>query len=142
MARPTSFRLPEELLARVEEEGQAAGVSVTALVASLLDEGLKTRRFPGVVFRDGPAGGGRRAGLVGGPDIWEIARDLRHAPGRGTARVEVVALEAGLPPARIRLAADFYAEHPDEIDRLIAADEKVAQRARRVIAKRERLLSS
>jgi len=140
MARPTSFRLPEELLARVEEEGEAAGLSVTALVTSLLDEGLKTRRFPGVVFRDGP--GGRRAGLVGGPDIWEIARDLRHAPGRGAARVEVVAAETGLPAARVRLAADFYAEHSNEIDRLIGADEKAAQRARRLIAKRDRLLSS
>ena len=140
MPRPTSFRLPEELLGRLEEEGRAAGVSVTSLVTSLLDEGLKTRRFAGVVFRDGPAG--RRAGLVGGPDIWEIARDLRHAPGRGAARVELVATETGLPAARIRLAADFYAAHPDEIDRLIDADEQAAQRARRVIDKRERLLSS
>ena len=52
------------------------GASITQLVSSLLDEGLKTRRFPGVVYRSGPVG--RRAALVGGPDVWEVVRDLRR----------------------------------------------------------------
>jgi hypothetical protein len=140
MARPTSFRLPEELLERLEEEGRASGTSVTSLVTTLLDEGIKTRRFPGVVYRDGPTG--RRAGLVGGPDVWEVIRDLRHAPGRGMKRVENVAEETDLPVERIRLAADFYAAFPDEIDTFIEADEQAAERVRRVIDQRERLLSS
>lgn len=139
MGRPTSFRLPEDLLARLDEEGRASGTSVTALVASLLDEGLKTRRFPGIVYRDGPTG--RRAGVIGGPDVWEIIRDLRQAPGKGMKRIERVAAEAGLPAARIRLAADFYTGHPDEIDRRIAADEEAAERANQMIDRRERLLS-
>ena len=140
MARPTSFRLPEELLERLEEEGRASGTSVTSLVTTLLDEGIKIRRFPGIVYRDGPTG--RRAGLVGGPDVWEVVRDLRHTPGRGMKRVENLAAETGLPSARIRLAADFYSEHPQEIDRLIEADEEAAERTRRLISQRERLLSS
>ncbi|MBA3303406.1 MAG: ribbon-helix-helix protein, CopG family, partial [Acidimicrobiia bacterium] len=76
MVRPTSFRLPEELLARLDEEGRTAGSSLSALVVSLLDEGLKTRRFPGIAYRPGPTG--RRAGLVAGPDVWEVVRDLRR----------------------------------------------------------------
>ena len=49
--------------------------------------------------------------------------------------------EIDLPPARIRLAADFYAAHPDEVDRLIALDEAAARRARQLIERREQLLS-
>ncbi len=139
MVRPTSFRLAEELLARLEEESRTTGTSVTALVSSLLDEGLTTRRFPGVVYRDGPAG--RRAGLVGGPDVWEVVRDLRHAPGQGMERLEHVAAEAALPAGQVRLALDFYAAHPEAIDRRIAADDDAATRARALIDRRERLLS-
>ena len=57
-------------------------------------------------------------------------------------RVENLAAETGLLSARIRLAADFYSEHPQEIDRLIEADEEAAERTRRLISQRERLLSS
>ena len=138
--RPTSFRLPVDLLQRLELESSAANTSVTSLVAALLDEGLKIRQFPGIVYRDGPTG--RRAGFVGGPDVWEIIRDLRHAPGRGMTRITHLAEEAALPSARIRLAADFYAAYPDEIDARIEADEQAAERARRLVEKRDRLLSS
>ncbi len=139
MSRPTSFRLPEGLLERLEEESRARGTTTTSLVSTLLDEGLKVRRFPGVVYRDGPAG--RRAGLVGGPDVWEVVRDLRSAPGTGQARIEHVASEVGLSEASVCLAADFYVAHPEEVDAFIAVDEDAAQRIRRAIEQRERLLS-
>jgi Ribbon-helix-helix protein, copG family len=139
MARPTSFRLPDDLLERLDAEARAHDESVSALVVTLLDEGMKGRRFPGIVFRDGPAR--RRAALLGGPDVWEVVRDLRHTPGRGSQRVATLAEEIDLPPARIRLAADFYAAHPDEVDRLIALDEDAARRARQLIKRREQLLS-
>jgi hypothetical protein len=137
MGRPTSFRFPEELSARLDEEAAVAGVTVSALVTTLLDEGLKTRRFAGVVFRDGPAG--RRAGLVGGPDVWEVIRDVRTAPGRGAPRIRRVAQEAGVAEALVRLAVDYYAAFPDEIDSRIGADERAAAQMRATITRRERL---
>jgi hypothetical protein len=140
VARPTSFRLPEELLARLEEEGRDSGTSITALVATLLDEGLKTRRFPGIVYRDGPTG--RRAGLVGGPDIWEIVRDLKHTPGKGDKRIRRLADEVGVSSEQVRLAADFYGDHPDEIDRAIAETDRAATAVRQLVDRREQLLSS
>ena len=139
MPRPTSFRLPEELLDRLEVESSAAGTSVTQLVSVVLDEGLKTRRFPGVVYRAGPAG--RRAVLVGGPDLWEVVRDLAQAPGQGMDRVENLAAETGLPAASVLLAADFYAAFPEEIDALIDADERAAEEVRLQAGRREQLLS-
>ena len=78
----------------------------------------------------GPA---RRVGappLVGGPDVWEVARDLAHAPGQGMERVENVAAEVGLPVTSVLLAVDFYAAFPGEIDALIEADERAAEEVR------------
>ena len=139
MPRPTSFRLPEELLERIEVESRSVGASITQLVSSLLDEGLKTRRFPGVVYRNGPRG--RRAALVGGPDVWEVVRDLAAAPGRGMDRVENLVAETGLTTASVLLAADFYASFPEEVDALIEADERAAEEVRRQAHRREQLLS-
>ncbi|WP_420433501.1 hypothetical protein [Candidatus Poriferisocius sp.] len=109
-------------------------------MSSLLDEGLKTREFPGVVYRPGPTG--RRAGLVGGPDVWEVIRDLRHWPGRGMERVERLAEDLDLPVSMVSLAADFYSAFPVEIDARIEADEQAAEQISRRIEERENLLSS
>ena len=120
MPRPTSFRLSEELLERIEAESRSVGASITQLVSSLLDEGLKTAPLPRRRLPRRPPGG-RRAALVGGPDVWEVVRDLAAAPGRGMDRVENVVAETGLAAASVLLAADFYAAFPTEVDALIEA---------------------
>jgi hypothetical protein len=137
--RPTSFRLSEELLERVDAEAAASGTSATALVTSLLDEGLKSRRFPGVVYRAGPAG--RRAALANGPDVWEIVRAVRRTPGQGEQRLQRVADETGLGLDQVRLAVNFYSAYPEEVDARIAADETAADQIRVMVERRERLLS-
>jgi hypothetical protein len=137
--RPTSFRLSEELLERVDAEAAATGTSATALVTSLLDEGLKSRRFPGVIYRSGPAG--RRAALSSGADVWEIVRAVRRTPGKGERRLQRVAEETGLGLDQVRLAVNFYSAYPEEIDARIAADETAANQIRIMVDRRERLLS-
>jgi hypothetical protein len=139
MARPASFRLPEALLERIDEEAAERQTSVTALVTLLLDEGLKTRRFPGIVYRDGPSG--RRAGLVKGPDVWEVIREVRSATGKAEQRLRRVAGEAGLSVEQVRLAVDFYAAYPTEIDERLAAAERAALRLRKAIQQRGQLLA-
>ena len=140
MARPTSFRLPEELLERLEHEATSTGTSTTSLVATLLDEGITTRRFPGIVYRDGPTG--RRAGLVNGPDVWEVVRAVKEAGGQGEKRLEAVAETADLSLSHIRLAVDFYTAHPTDVDQRIEADRRESERVRALIERREQLLSS
>jgi hypothetical protein len=137
VARPTSFRLSSDLLARLEQEASGTGMTVSALVTELLEEGLSVRRFPGVVFRDGPAG--RRAGLVGGPDVWEVVRDVRATAGRGQAKIRRVAADAGLSESQVRLAVDYYAAFPDGIDARLATEERAAARLRELVTRRERL---
>lgn len=137
MARPTSFRLPEDLLARVEEQARSEGRSVSGLVSSMLDEAVKTRQFPGIVYRPGPTG--RRAGVIKGPDVWELVRAVKETPGRQEERIGRVAKALGLPAATVRLAVEFYTAFPDEVDERIAEDERQARRVRDLARRREKL---
>lgn len=141
MSRPTSLRLPEEVRTRLDDESRRIASAPSSLAVVLIDEGLKMRRFPGIVFRDGPTG--RRAGLATGPDVWEIVRDLkRHGADPDSGPLSVVAEETGLAPELIGLAADYYATFPDEVDDRIAADVRAAEELRALADRRERMLSA
>lgn len=143
MSRPTSLRLPEQVRVRLDDESRRIATAPSSLAVVLIDEGLKMRRFPGIVFRDGPTG--RRAGLASGPDVWEIVRDLkRHGAGADSAddQIHLVAEETGLAPELIGLAADYYATFPDEIDDRIAADVRAAEELRALADRRQRMLSA
>lgn len=143
MSHPTSLRLPEEVRTRLDDESRRIATAPSSLAVVLIDEGLKMRRFGGIVFRDGPSG--RRAGLASGPDVWEIVRDLkRHGadPDSDADPVHLVADETGLAPELIGLAADYYATFPDEIDDRIAADARAAEEMRALADRRERMLSA
>jgi hypothetical protein len=136
----TSYRLDEDLKHRLAERAAAEGTTETALVARMLDESLKTALHPGIVYRDGPAG--RRAALAGGPDVWEVVLAVRHAPGPGDAKVLDAAEQMGLPHRLVRLAVNFAAAYPDEIERRIEMNDQAVARARDLAEQRARLLGS
>ncbi len=97
---------------------------------------------PGIVFRDGPTG--RRAGLAGGPDVWEVMRAIVQArssePSLGERGVlELVEENSGLSHRSLRTALDYWARFPDEIDAEIAAAND-AERAAEIAWQRERHL--
>src|SRR5258708_29098608 len=80
MARrsPIPVRFDPEVARRLSSFAAShPGLSLSAAVNLLVDEGLRTTEHPGVVFRDGPTG--RRAALAGGPDVWEVMRALKPA---------------------------------------------------------------
>lgn len=138
MSRPTSLRLPDEMRTRLDDESRRISSAPSSLAIVLIDEGLKMRRFPGIVFRDGPTG--RRAGLANGPDVWEIVRDLKWHGASGD-QIRLVAEKTGLAPELIGLAADYYVVFPDEIDDRIAADARAYEELRALADRRERMLS-
>jgi len=139
MSRPTSFRLPDDLLEQLDQAADASGMSVTALVATLAKEDINTRRFPG---DDLPRRAqGRRAGLVAGPDIWEIIRAVSATKDSGEKRLRSVADTTGLPISQVS-SRRGYAAHPAEIDEPIKADKREAERVCQLITRRERLLFS
>lgn len=140
MARPTSFRLPEALLDRLDDEASATGSTLTGLVAELLEEGLAVRRHPGLVFRGGASG--RRAAIAGGPDVWEVIRDLQHLEGTQDVRLRALQEATGVEPRQAQVAVDYYLDHADEVDARIVADEAAAARVRLRLERRAQLFAS
>jgi hypothetical protein len=121
-----SARLDSGLLERLRRESAREGVAVSQLAERYIEEGVRAAEFPGITFRPGPAG--RRAGLVGGPDVWEVVRDLLAArSARRKDPVAWVARTAGLGEEQVRLAAAYYTAYPVEIEARIEADEELRQ---------------
>ncbi|MEX2620389.1 MAG: hypothetical protein WD250_09220 [Egibacteraceae bacterium] len=139
MPAAKSFRLPEELTGRLARRAADEALSQTELVVALLDEGLKTRAFPGIVYREGPTG--RRAALAVGPDVWEVIGTVTHVSGSGERKVANTARMLSLDERWVRLAIEFYSAFPDEVDARIAANEEAAELLRARAARRERLLA-
>src|SRR5438067_12110010 len=66
-----SVRLDEPLAERLRLRARAAGESLSDRLRRHAEEGARRDEHPMITFRDGPSG--RRAGLIGGPDAWEVA---------------------------------------------------------------------
>ena len=99
---------------------------------------------PGVIFRDGSAG--RRAVLVGGPDVREVIRAIRSArvsePDLGADEiVALVSSNSGVLGRLVDTAVCYWAAYPDEIDTWIDDVETFEERALRAWDRRQDLLA-
>ncbi len=139
MAASTSFRISESAKRRLATRAAADGMSATALLERLIDEGVAQLDFPGIVFR-GPAHD-RRAALAAGPDVWEVIARLRELEGSTEERIATLSEESELHPRLIRLAVDYAAEHPDEIRRRMDRNDEMVERSRAAAQQREALLA-
>jgi hypothetical protein len=141
MATPRSIRFDDSVVNRLASYvSRHPGLTASSVAARLVDEGLRMEEHPGIIFRDGPMG--RRATLVGGPDVWEVIRALRSArvaePALGEdAIMELVADNTGVPLRLLRMALDYWASYPDEVDALVA-HAATADDAQRIAAQRSR----
>jgi hypothetical protein len=139
MAASTSFRISESAKRRLATRAAADGMSATALLERLIDEGVAQLDFPGIAFR-GPAHD-RRAALAAGPDVWEVIARLRELEGSTEERITTLSEESELHPRLIRLAVDYAAEHPDEIRRRMDRNDEMVERSRQAAQQREALLA-
>lgn len=133
------IRIAERTLATLRERSKRRGEPLSRLAQRYIEEGLRVDDHPGIAFRDGPAG--RRAGLVGGPDVWEVIGALRSVPESGEARVAALAERIGLSEAKVRTAIRYYGEYPEEIDSWIAANDAEAERLEAALARERELLA-
>jgi hypothetical protein len=130
--RTFSARFSAEVLDRLDSHSDRVGQSKARVAERLIEEGLQIEEFPGIVFRSGPTG--RRAGIVGGPDVWEIVRDLKGAAHeRASDPIDAVARVTGTDRTKVELAASYYAAYPDDVDERIRFNEEAAERLRRVL---------
>lgn len=120
------------------------GMSVSSAANRLVDEALRTSEHPGIVFRPGPTG--RRAGLVAGPDVWEVIRAVQSGRAHEPDLTEdellaLIAENTGVPVRRIRVAVRYWASYPDEIEAEIAAAEAADDAAEEAWRRERRLLA-
>ncbi len=127
-----TVRVSEQVLRRLERRSKELGQPKSRVTERILDEGLRAEEFPGIVFRDGPAG--RRAGLADGPDIWEVIGDIKRARHRNGDPIKAVMRGTNLSEAQIRAALAYYDAYPEEIDARIERNEELHDAAERALA--------
>lgn len=113
MSENVSVRLEDGLAQRLRLRARAAGETLSDRLRRYAEEGVRRDEHPLITFRDGPTG--RRAGLVGGRDVWEVVmaiQDLSDEPDPAAALVE----ESALIRAQLDAAMRYWAAYPDEVD--------------------------
>jgi hypothetical protein len=120
------------------------GSSGSSVANRFVDEALRMDEHPGVVFRDGRTG--RRAVLVGGPDVREVIRAVKSArasePDLGAADVvTLVEANTGVPARLIDVAMRYWSSYPDEIDAWIAETEALEAEALAAWERQQELLA-
>lgn len=141
---PTPIRFDEHVAARLASWAVAHdGMSLSSAVNHLVDEALRIEEHPGITFRPGPTG--RRAGLIGGPDVWEVVRAIKSARAaepelRETEILQLVSDNSGVPVRLIKVAIHYWASYPDEIDTWIAAADEAEDRAEAALRRERDLL--
>lgn len=136
---PLSIRFDAALLDRLRRRAASRDTTPSGLAQRLVDEGLRSQEFTGIVFRDGSSG--RRAGIAAGPDVWEIVGALRDAELRGETAVQALAADLDLTVGRVQTALAYYGAYPQEIDAEIAENERAADEAQRSWEAQRRLLA-
>jgi len=132
------FHRSEEL-ERLKAEASSRGISTSGLAEELIEEGLRVRRHPLIVFRDGASG--RRAGLIDGPDVWEVIGGIVGGDVPVAERVDRAVSIFGVAPERVAAALDYYAAYPEEIDGAIAANAAAAEESEATWRRRRQLLA-
>lgn len=128
MSHPVSVRFHDHRVAdQLKAEAIARGTSTSSLAEELIDEGLRVRRHPLVGFRDGPAG--RRAYLIGGPDVWEVIGGLVGGDVPSGERITRAVEVFGLPRQLVEVALAYYADFTEEIDTQVDANRRAAEEA-------------
>lgn len=117
--RAQGVRVSHELDRQIAREAAAQGKSWSATTAEPLEEAVRMRRAPGVVFMAGPAG--RRAVIAGaGLDVWEVVATWRDVDG------SFEAFRQGYPwltEAQLRAALAYQQLYPEEIDERLRREE-------------------
>lgn len=106
-----SVRLDDRLAERLRLRSRAAGESLSDRLRRYAEEGARRDEHPLITFRDGPAG--RRAGLVGGPDVWEVAMWLDDLDTADSAAE--LAADGVVARHQIDAALAYRSAYPEEI---------------------------
>ena len=130
-----TFRTKAEVLDQLQRQANQVHLPKTALAERYVQEGLEMDQYPGIVFRSGPSG--RRPGLAGGPDVWEVV-EVFQQESNDLART---ARSLGLRPGLVEAAVRFYAAHQAQVDAVIANNRQLMEAAAEAYRREQLLLS-
>jgi uncharacterized protein (DUF433 family) len=116
------IRLPQSLQAEIEREMERRDVKEwSTMVAQLLEEAIRARRAPGVVFVDGATG--RRPMVAGsGLEVWEVIQtwhEVAHNYDRLRAAYD------WMTEPQLRAALSYYELYRDEVDVRLARESEL-----------------
>lgn len=115
-ASPITVELDEVVLRELQEMASHTGQALNALLQELTQEALRIRRYPGIVFTEGPAG--RRTTLMGpGLDVWEV---IAVYLGCDRDRETTLSILGQLTEQDLEVALAYYQAYPDEIEAILA----------------------
>lgn len=120
-AVPKMIRMPDEVRLPIEEEAHLARRDFSSVVNEMLQEGIKMRRIPGVLFADSPSGG-RVARIAGtGLEVFEVVQAYRSVENSWARLKEAF---HWLSDTQLRAALAYAEAYPDEIEERIRRDEQ------------------
>ena len=115
-----SLRLPVETMKEIEQMAKETGQDFSKVTKDLLQEAIKMRRCPGILFAEGTSG--RRARVAGtGIEVWEVVATYKSVK-EDFKRVQRA--YHWLSGEQLKAALGYYAIYPHEVDRLIEQSEQ------------------
>ncbi|HEV2952590.1 MAG TPA: hypothetical protein VG015_00685 [Candidatus Dormibacteraeota bacterium] len=136
--RSQPIRIESATLQALRSQSARGGVPIVQLAQRYIDEGMRLDSNPGIAFREGPAG--RRAVVVGGPDVWEVISTARSSPERGDALINALGERMGVAASKVRVAIRYYAQYPAEVDGFIAMVEQESDQLEQTLERERTIL--
>ena len=141
---PSSVRFEPQVLERLAAFIAAhRELTLSSATSRLVDEALRAHEHPLITFKDGPAG--RRARVVGGPDVWEVIGAVQSVRGAepalaGDEVLAVVAETTGVPVPFLRAALAYWGDFPEEVDAFLDRARAEALQAQAAWERQQELL--
>lgn len=119
-----SIRLEEEAREAVEGLAKEERRPKSAVLRELLEEAIRLRRCPGILFLEGPTG--RRPVIAGtGLEVWEVIATHQQECGEDFEKLKKA--YDWLTPTQLRSALAYYRLYPQEIDEEIRRQQALTE---------------
>ena len=114
-----TLAIPEDVRATIQQTVERTGQDFSAVANEMLIEAAKMRRFPGLIFADGPTG--RRARIEGtGLEVFEVIGAYRSVGERWEGLREAF---HWLSEQQLRTALAYAGAYPEEIERHLGSED-------------------
>lgn len=116
IVKPRSLRIPPKILKKIKQISAEMRKDFSSVTNQLLEEAVKSRQCPGIVFTEGVRAE-QRARIAGtGLDVWEVIESYLHLK-KDFSRLSK--MYHWLTETQLQAALGYYQAYPKEIDFLI-----------------------